>query len=420
MDIFVERCAGIDIGKKDVKACLRIPSPRKHQRHSEVRTFATTSRGLAELCAWLAANRVQLVGMESTGCYWKPVFYALEEAGLSGWLLNARHVKNVPGRKSDVSDAAWLAMLVEHGLVRPSFVPPPPIRRLRDLTRARTTLAHQRTRLAQRLHNVLEDAGIKLDCVLTDILGVSGRRMLAALIGGQRDPKALTALAHPRVARAKLPALQESLTGHFTDHHAHLCQRLLDQYDFGNQQIAGLDTAIDTAISADPALARARQLLVTIPGVSHTIAEIIIAETGADMSRFPTAEHLCSWAGMAPGSNESAGRHRPVRTRRGDTWLRGALGQAAAAASHTKRTHLAARYHHLGARRGKQRALIAVGRAILEAAWHMLTTNTAYHDLGADHYQARRRHHRGRRAAQLAHELTVLGYQVTITDPAPV
>jgi len=416
MDIYVSRCAGIDIGKAELKACVRVPARRRGQRHSEVRTFATTSRGLDELCAWLTTNRVQLTGMESTGCYWKPVFYALERAGLTGWVLNARHAKTVPGRKSDVSDATWLAMLVEHGLVNPSFVPPPPIRRLRDLTRARTTQTRDRTRVAQRLHAVLEDAGIKLDCVLSDILGVSGRRMLAALIAGQRDPASLAALAHPRVSRAKLPALAEALTGHFSDHHARLCQRLLHQADQHTSQIGELTALIDTEITADPALTRARDLLVSIPGVSATIAEVIIAETGADMARFPTAEHLCSWAGLAPGSNESAGRHRPTGTRPGDTWLRGALGQAAAATAKTH-THLGARYHRLARRRGKQRAQVAVARTILVAAWHMLTTDTAYRDLGADHYQNRRRAHRERRATQLAHELRALGYTVTLEDP---
>lgn len=415
MDIYAERCAGLDVSKKDVKAGVRTPSRKRGQRHSEVRTFATTTAGLAELREWLVAQRVELVVMESTGVYWKPVYYALEGA-LCCWLVNAQSVKKVPGRKTDVTDAMWLAQLAEHGLVRPSFVPPEPIRALRDLTRERTTLSRDRTRVVQRLHNVLEDASIKLSCVASDTLGVSGREMIEAMIDGQRDPHALAELARQRLRR-KIPDLVEALTGRFSDHHARQCRRLLDHIDFLDSQTRDLDTAIAAATNTDQRLATARELLITIPGISASIAETLIAETGADMSVFPTAERLASWAGLCPGNNESAGRHYSGRTRKGNPFARGALGQAAAAAgTRTKNTYLHTRYQRIARRRGKKRALVAVAHTILVAVWHILSTGQPYHDLGPDWHTSHRPGNHARRAARLSHELKTLGYQVTLTQ----
>ena len=411
MEIIVERCAGIDVGKADLKACVRTPGLGKQTRRQEVRTFRTTTAGVMALREWLLTEKVSLVGMESTGVYWKPVFYLLEDA-FQCWLLNPQHVKNVPGRKTDVADAAWLCQLVEHGLVRPSLVPPEPIRQLRDLTRYRASLVAERTRETNRLHKVLEDAGIKLGCVATDILGVSGRDMLDALIRGERDPQRLAELARTRL-RTKKPALTEALTGRFTDHHGLLCRMMLNHIDALDTAITQLDGEIDTQLAPfRRELARLR----TIPGVGRRTAEVLIAETGADMSRFPTPAHLSSWAGMCPGNNESAGKHLSGRTRRGDTWLRGALGEAATAASHTKHTYLATRFTRITRRRGKKRAIVAVGRSILEAAWYVITNDVDYTDLGPEHFL--RLGDPRLRAQRLLTELRGLGYQVTATPTA--
>jgi transposase len=412
MENYVQRCAGIDVGKADVKVCVRVPGKRAGSRHSEVRTFGTTTRELLALSDWLSEQGVTLVGMESTGQYWKPVFYLLEDAR-ECWLVNPQHVKKVPGRKSDVSDAAWLAQLVEAGLVRPSFVPPPPVRRLRDLTRYRTAVTQDRTREVQRLHAVLEDAGIKLSCVATDILGVSGRAMLSALISGQRDPEVLADLARARL-RTKRAALVEALTGRFSDHHALLCTAMLARIDAASATIATLDAEIGAAMAPfRHALAR----LITIPGVGPKAAEVIIAETGGDMSRFPTAGALSSWAGVCPGNNESAGKHFSGRTRHGNPHLCGALGQAAAAASRTKGTYLAERYRRLARRRGKSRALVAVSRSILESAYQVLTRDTNYTDLGPEHFRTHGPDPQ-RRAQRLVAELHALGYPVTLPEAA--
>lgn len=410
MDIFVERCAGIDIGKASLTACVRTPGPGtgKKARRQQIRTFATTTGELLELRQWLADEKVTVVGMESTGVFWKPIYYLLEDA-FECWLLNPQHVKNVPGRKTDVGDAAWLCLLTEHGLVRPSFVPPKPIRRLRDLTRYRAALVADRTREANRLHKVLEDAGIKLDCVATDIFGKSGRAMIEALIAGERDPERLADLARTRMRR-KLPALARALDGHFTEHHALMCKIMLGRIDAMDATIARLDGQIGKEL--EPFREQLKHLM-TIPGVGQRIAETIIAEIGTDMSRFTTPAHLSSWAGMCPGNNESAGKHFSGHTRNGDTWLRAALGEAATAASHTKDTYLRARFNRLTRRRGKKRAIVAVGRSILEAAWHIMTDNVDYADLGPDHYL--RLFNPQMRAQRLIVELRGLGYEVTAT-----
>ncbi len=297
-------------------------------------------------------------------------------------MLNAQHLKKVPGRKTDVTDSEWIAELVAHRLVRPSFVPPRPIRRLRDLTRYRTALTQDRTREVQRLQNTLEDAGIKLDAMVSDITGTSPRRMLAALIAGERDPQTLAELALGRM-RPKVPDLQRALVGHFDDHHARLCAKMLAHIDELTAMITELTGEID--IELEP-FHRAREQLSTIPGVSHRIAEVIIAETGADMGRFPTPQQLASWAGICPGNNESAGRHFTGRTRKGDRWLRGALGEAAAAASRTRNTYLSTRYRRLASRRGKKKAQVAIGHDILLASWYILTRDVAYQDLGGDYF----------------------------------
>ena len=351
--------------------------------------------------------------MEATGDYWKPVYYLLEDT-FEVQLLNARHMRNVPGRKTDVADSAWIAQLIEHGLVRPSFVPPPPIRRLRDLTRYRTAVVQERTREIQRLEKVLEDAGIKLSTVASHTLGKSSRAMIEALIAGERDPQVLADLALARM-RNKIPQLRQALLGRFTDHHAFVCRTMLERIDTAENTINKLTERIEQEIAP---FHQTVTRLMTIPGVSARIAQILVAETGADMTRFATAAHLASWAGMCPGHHESAGKHHGGATRKGDSWLRGALGEAATAAARTKNTYLQARYRRIAARRGTKRAVVAVGHTILTSAWHMITAEIDYADLGADYYQR----HQDRRAAtiRLVGKLTQLGYRVTLDDAATV
>ena len=383
MELLHERCAALDIGKKDLKACVRTPSPQgKRSRHQEIRTYATTTNALLELRDWLIDERVSLVVLEATGDYWRGAFYLLED-DLNVMLVNAAHAKGLPGRKTDVCDAAWLCQLGECGLLRASFVPPEPIRQLRDLTRYRTTLSVERTREAQRLEKELEDAGIKLSSVATDILGVSGRAMLAALIDGERDPQVLAKLARARM-RAKIPHLVQALTGNFGEHHAFLCRLHLQRIDQLTAAIAELSARIEEQMRP---FARQLERLATIPGVGQSVAEVIVAETGADMSRFPSAAHLASWAGVCPGHHESAGKRRSGKTRHGNRWLVGALGIAAMAAARTKdTTYLGARYHRLALRLGKKKAIVAVEHSILIVVWHMLTNDVDYADLGGDYF----------------------------------
>jgi transposase len=409
VDTVFERCAGLDIGKADLKACVRVAGPRGGRRQ-EVRTFATTTDALLELRDWLIEAGVAVVGMEATGDYWKPVYYVLEE-GLECWLLNARHMHGVPGRKSDVSDAAWIAQLVEHGLVRASFVPPPPVRRLRDLTRYRTALTQERSREVQRLEKVLEDAGIKLSVVASHVFSASTRAMIEALIGGERDPRVLADLARTRM-RPKIPALRRALVGRFDEHHAFLCRAMIGRIDTIDAAVAALTAQIEVEIVPFQA---AVDRLDTIPGVNARLAQVIIAEIGADMSRFPTAAQLASWAGMCPGNNESAGKHHSGKTRKGDPWLRGALGEAASAAARTRGSYPAARYRRLAGRRGAKRALVAVGHSLLVAVWHILTNDVGHTDLGAEHFLTHTNHDRQTR--RLLTQLHQLGYQVRL-EPA--
>lgn len=383
MELLHERCAALDIGKKDLKACVRTPGPKgKRSRSQEIRTFATTTNALLELRDWLIAERVSLVVLEATGDYWRAAFYVLED-DLNVMLVNAAHAKGLPGRKTDVCDAAWLCQLGECGLLRASFVPPEPIRQLRDLTRYRTTLTAERSREAQRLEKELEDAGIKLSSVATDILGVSGRAMLAALIDGERDPQVLAELAKARMRR-KIPQLVEALIGNFGEHHAFLCRLHLQRIDQLTAAIEELSARIEEQMRP---FARQLEHLATIPGVGQSIAEVIVAETGADMSRFRTAAHLASWAGVCPGHHESAGKRRSGKTRHGNRWLTAALGTAAMAAARTKdTTYLGARYQRLAPRLGKKKAIVAVEHSILIAVWHMLTDDVDYADLGGGYF----------------------------------
>ena len=410
MELLHERCAALDIGKKDLKACVRAPNPTgKRSRRQEIRTYATTTNALLELRDWLVGERVTLVVMEATGDYWRGAFYLLEDA-LDVILVNAAHAKGLPGRKTDVCDAAWLCQMGECGLLRASFVPPEPIRQLRDLTRYRTTLTAERSREAQRLEKELEDAGIKLSSVATDILGVSGRAMLAALIDGERDVRVLAEMAKARM-RSKIPQLVEALTGNFGEHHAFLCRLHLERIDQLSASILALSSRIEEQMRP---FSRRLDQLATIPGVGQSVAEVIIAETGGDMSRFRTAAHLASWAGVCPGHHESAGKRKSGKTRHGNRWLVGALGTAAMAAARTKdTTYLGARYQRLAPRLGKKKAIVAVEHSILTAVWHMLTDDVDYADLGGDYFARLDPEHAMRRIVRQAN---MLGFTVRF-DP---
>jgi transposase len=377
----VARVAALDVGKASLVCCVRVPHQTvPGRRRQEVRTFATTTGSLLELRDWLVSLSVTLVVMEATSAYWKPPFYLLEDA-IECWVVNARDVKNVPGRaKTDKLDAVWLCKLAERGMLRPSFIPPPWQRELRDLCRYRRTLIQERTREKQRAEKLLEDTQIKLSAVISDIFGVSGRAMLEALIGGQRDPTALARLARGSM-RGKTGILREALTGHFRDHHGYLLQIMLNRVDALTAQIDQLTDRIDQAITP---FARQVAQLDEIPGVGPTGAQEIIAEIGIDMARFPTAGHLVSWAKFAPRVRQSAGTSKPGTTGKGNPWLGGTLGEAAIGAARTK-TFLASRYRRVARHRGKQRALVAVGNSILVIAWHLLSDPDArFTDLGPD------------------------------------
>jgi transposase len=406
MDRFVERCAGLDVHKDSVAATVHIPGP-DGSRLQETRTFATTTRGLVTLADWLASYGVTLVGMESTGCYWKPVYYLLEER-FECWLLNPRHLRNVPGRKTDVADSAWICQLLEHGLVRASFVPPRPIRELRDLTRYRKTQVEERSREVQRLDKVLQDAGIKLSSVASKTLGVSVRRMLDALVAGTHDPELLAELACGRLRR-KLPALQEALSGRFrSEHHGLLVAQILAHVDYLDETIATLSERIEQLIAP---FSRECELLQTIPGIGRTGAEVLIAEIGVDMSVFPTDAHLASWAGQCPGNHESAGKRRSGRPRHGSRWLQATLTESAKAASRSKGTYLSAQYTRLRSRRGPGKATGALRHSILTAAYHILEQKITYRELGADYFDQRTTEQRTKR---LVRQLEKLGHTVTL------
>jgi transposase len=406
MDVVRERAAGMDISKRDAKVAVRVPGKRSGSYTTTVKTFGATAGQILALIDYLVDQRVTTVVMEATSDYWKPFYYVMEDR-LPVMLVNAKHARNVPGRKSDVSDAAWLAQLGAHGLLRASFIPPEPVRHLRDLTRARSVAARDRARIVQRLEKFLESSGIKLSAVATDLTGVSARAMLEALVAGERDPKVLADLAK-RTLRHKIPALVQALQGRFTEHHAFMVSQYLAQLDTQQATIDALTARIETVIAP---FAPARDALVTIPGISQTVAEVIIAETGADMTVFPTAGHLASWAGVCPGMNESAGRVKSAHTRHGNAHLKAALGVAAMSASRTKGTYLAARYRRIATRRGPVLAVVAIERTMLTAVWNMLTRHTTYADLGGDYY-IRRDPTRAKHKA--IRQLEALGYQVTV------
>jgi transposase len=408
MEQLLERVAGLDVHKKTIAVCVRVPGPAG-ARGQHVRTFGTTAAELVTLRDWLEAHQVTHVALESTGVYWKAVYYVLEEA-LTCLLVNAAHVQKVPGRKTDVQDCVWLAQLLEHGLLRGSFVPPPPLRELRDLTRYRKVLIQERTREANRLHKVLEDAGIKLAAVATDILGVSGRAMLQALVSGTTDPEVLAELARGTL-RKKLPALRHALAGRFRAHHAFMVSQHLSHLDYLDEAIGTLSAQIAEALAPfAPELAR----LDTIPGVARRTAEVLVAEIGLDMRQFPTAQHLASWAGLCPGQNESAGKHRAARTRPGNKWLRVALIEAASMACRTRHTAFAARYHRIARHRGHKKAVVAVAHAMLVTAYHLLARGVDYQEPGSDYFD---RHQAERATRRAVRALERQGYRVTL-DPA--
>jgi transposase len=408
MQTIVKRAAALDVHKAQVTACVRVPG--RGGRAQELAEFQTTVRGLLALRDWLKAQRVTQVAMEATGVYWKPVWAVLEEE-FDCLLVNARHVKQVPGRKTDVSDAAWLCQLLEAGLLARSFVPPKPIRALRNLTRYRKAQIGERQREANRLHKILEDTGIKLDCVASDILGASGRAMLDALVAGTTDPHVLAELAKGKL-RAKIPALREALVGRFDRQHALIVSAILAHLDFLDEQIDLLSDAIEEQLRP---FAAAVSLLCTIPGIQARSAQAIIAEIGVDMSRFPSARHLASWAGQCPGNDRSAGKRRSGRTRHGSKWLDSTLTEAAMAASRTKDVYLAAQYQRLRPRRGHGRALGAVKHSILVACWHMLTTGELYREAGGNYFHRRDPERATRR---LVAQLERLGHHVTLEAAA--
>lgn len=408
MNRLIERCAMLDVHRDTVTACVRLPAD-DGGRLQELRTFGTSTPRLLALRDWLADHQVTVVGMESTGIYWKPVFYVLED-DFECWLINAAHLRHVPGRKTDTMDAEWGAELVEHGLVRPSFVPPRPIRQLRDLTRYRKAVIEERGRETQRLHKMLEDAGIKLASVTSKTLTKSGREMIQALIAGQRDPAVLAELAKGRM-RAKIPQLRQALAGHFSTHHALIVAEMLARIDHAEATIEVLSARIDEVIAP---FAHQVELLCTIPGVKQRTAEVIIAEIGVDMSRFPDAAHLASWAGMCPGNNESAGKRKSGKTRKGSKWLRKGLVEAAQCAGRSKDTYLSAQFARLRGRRGPNKAAVAVGHSILVIAYHLLVRDQAYHDLGGDFYVQLHARHKQAYTNRLVRQLERLGYSVSL------
>jgi transposase len=406
MEALYPRCAGLDVHKADVVACLRTVSPGGKVT-KQVRTFSTMTCALRELADWLSSEAVTHVAMESTGVYWKPVFQILEDR-FTVWLVNAYHIKQVPGRKTDVKDSEWIAQLLQHGLLRPSFVPPRPVRQRRDLTRQRARLVSDKTSVANRIAKVLEDANIKLGAVATDILGVSGRLMIRALIGGQDDPASLADMARGKL-RKKTAALEQALDGAVTEHHRDQLQRLWDQLLALEGLIERLDDRVVTLM--DPPTWEAIARLITIPGIDRWTAEVLVSELGTDMTIFPTSAHLASWAGICPGNNRSGGKARSGRTTKGNRWLRRALTQAAWAASHTKETYLSAQYRRLAMRRGKKRALVALGHTILVIVYHILKRGTTYTELGADYLD---RLEPERLTRQLVKRLEKLGHKVTL------
>lgn len=415
MEIIYPRIAGIDVGKREIAVAVRTPGNIPGERSQRIRKYKTFYRVLLEMVAWLVEQGVTHVAMEATGVYWKPVFHALCEAEqIEVLLVNARHVKNVPGRKTDVKDSAWLAQLLECGLLRGSFIPPKDIAAIRELTRYRKKLIESRTRELQRLSKVLEDGGIKIDSVASSITTLSARDMIEALIAGERDPRVLAELARG-VMRNKIPDLTMACAGRFGDHHALLARMHTDHIDHLTRMIEGLDIRIGEV--TDP-FAEQLRLLRTIPGIGERAAQVIISEIGVDMSRFPTAAHLASWAGLCPGNNESAGKHKSGRTRKGNNEVRTILTECAWAAGRTG-TYVGAQFRRMHRRFGKtggRKAAIAIAHTLIVIIWHVLHDNAEYRDLGSDYFT--RYDNPEARKRRLIRDLQTLGYDVTVQPAA--
>jgi len=410
VEILYKSCCGLDVHKKMIVACLRrTDEAGKVGKH--VRTFGTTTSELLSLSDWLVEAGCTHLAMEATGVYWKPVYNILE-GQMELLVVNAQHIKAVPGRKTDVKDAEWIAELLQHGLLKASFIPPQSQRDLRDLTRYRTTLVRERARIVNRLQKVLEDANLKLAGVATDVMGVSGRAMLEALLAGQTDTGQLAELAKGRL-RKKIPQLKQALTGRVREHHRFMLSEQLSHIDYLDEAIERLSVEIGERLHPfEPEL----QLLDTIPGINRQTAEELVAEIGLDMSRFPDGHHLASWAGMCPGHNESGGKRRSGKTRKGNSWLRSTLVEAAHGAAHTKDTYLASQYHRLVGRRGKKRALVAVGHSLLVISHYVLKRRQAYSDLGSNYFDDLQRQ---RLERNLVQRLENLGYKVTLEALSP-
>ncbi len=415
MEIIYPRVAGIDVGKREIAVAVRTPGDVPGQRRQQIRKFKTYYQVLRQMVAWLVEQGVTDVTMEATGVYWKPVFHALCEAEqIEVLLVNARHVKNVPGRKTDVKDSEWLAQLLECGLLRGSFIPPRDIAAIRELTRYRKKLIEERTRESQRLSTVLEDGGIKIDSVASSITTLSARDMIEALIGGERDPRVLAELARGRM-RNKIPDLTMACEGRFGDHHALLARMHTDQIDHLATMIEVLDHRIEEVI--DP-FAEQLRLLQSIPGIGERAAQVIISEIGVDMARFPTAAHLASWAGLCPGNNESAGKHKSGRTRKGNAEVRSILTECAWSAARTG-TYVGAQFRRMHRRFGKKsggKAAIAVAHTLIVIIWHVLHDGAPYRDLGSDYFT--RHDNPEARKRRLIHDLQSMGYEVTIAPAA--
>jgi transposase len=407
MQVLYPRCAGLDVHKDSVVARVRCVS---EPLADETRTFATTTGALIELQEWLSAHVVTHVAMEATGVYWKPVWHLLE-GHVELVLANAQHIRNVPGRKTDVNDAAWIADLLAHGLIRSSFVPPTPIQELRDLTRTRKQLMREIVQHSSRIQKVLEDANLKVGGVLSDVLGKSGRAILKALIAGEVDPEKLASMARG-TARKKRAELVEALRGRIRDHHRRLLRIHLDLVTALEQAVADVDTAVGKNLAPIQDSAR---LLTTMPGVSEVTAHVIVAEIGVDMARFPSPAHLLSWATFCPRNDESAGKRRSTRVRKGGTWLKTALVTAAWAAVRVKGTYLQAQFLRLKARRGAKKAILAAAASMLTAAYHMLKNGIEYRDLGAQHFTRR---DRSKAILRLVRRLNDLGCEVQLTTQA--
>jgi len=405
MEVLHAHCAGLDVHKDAVVACARHMVDGAVKR--EVRSFKTTTKELMALSAWLSVEGCTHLVMEATGVYWKPVWHILADGEFELVLANAAHVKNVPGRKTDVNDATWLAELMAHGLVRASFVPDEPTQEMRNLLRTRKQFMRERSSHVQRIQKTLEDANIKLDSVISDVMGLSGRRMIEALIAGETDPAALAALAHRRI-KATPAELEAALRGRVTDHHRFMLGLLLQHIDAIDAAITQIDQEVDGKIEP---FRTAIEILSTIPGIHQLSAAVIVAEIGIDMARFPTEAHLISWSGLCPKNDESAGKRRSTRMRKGAPWLKTTLIQCAWAAARKKDSYLQAQFHRLRARRGAKKAIGAVAASILTAAYHMLKNGTLYHDLGPDHFDKRAK---AKHVDRLVHRLRNLGFAVAL------